>query len=261
MKHIKLFEQFVNENETSYINESKETQNIANSIDVSEFKPRVTSWKEYIKVNRSDIHNGPVYVFSSMIAPNHYDHEKTQYELVSKDIEKFLENPPAPIKKWLDSVYNFGSSGSVLIHPGILDFMIITAFKHHPESIFLYTFAFFNQTNAVDLDYKKFETELNTTIAFFQKVYGRSINVENPRYQGLTGATQQNKKSYIKVSSKEIIDSLRNKMKKLFLDDKKSAYLALDKLSALNVTGAIRVANGLYSGSSNTITDIINSAT
>lgn len=79
-----------------------------------------------------------------------------------------------------------------------------------------------------------FEKDLLNAIAFLKKEIGRTIVIDNPNYQGVTGINNMQRSSTIEVETKSLLQKLSDTLAKMYKTDPKTALDIVNKLSRLS---------------------------
>ena len=96
MKHIKLFEEFEYNEESSII----ENKKLASTISYAGYKPKFLSFKEFSSVDASSFYNNSTEAIARLVwSP--YDDSATKYRELYKEVDKLMTNF-APAKKLKD---------------------------------------------------------------------------------------------------------------------------------------------------------------
>jgi hypothetical protein len=237
MKHIKLFEEFINESNVS-INESKE---IAKMIDISNFTPSTPDFKELIKINKGMFYNSGMDAIVALALDEYKNSDlfnKVSQELET-EINKLNNNST---NNWINSMKS--GSGYKILDKNILDTFVKILYKYEPDNDFLKEYAI-NILGNKDIS-KQYQNNLTSALNNIKVKVGNKIILDNPNYQGVTAASASQKNSRIEIPTKTLIQKLQDKINKLYKINSTNAINFVNNLNNLSYNEIINLLDGIY---------------
>jgi hypothetical protein len=223
MKHIKLFEEF--------LNESRITENIASMINLVGHTPNL-DFKKLIQVDKGLFYNSGLESIVSLALDVYQD--KQLFYKVLQDLETEIDNSnDKSINVWIESMKK--GRGSMMLNKNILDIFVNILYKYDPDNTFLKDYAYSILGNKATLNaYNMFQKDLLNAIKFLKKETGRTITIDNPNYQGVTGVNDMQKSLTIEVETSSLLQKLSDTLAKMYKTDPNVALDIVNKLSRLS---------------------------